>query len=429
MGNIRSIKELAAECVKLNIEVKPSKIKADGTPRLMKEDYVGALRGYHLARKYPGGVPWHLELAIKIGEPMLCARYQELPPEEQSAIWGDPGWTVEEKYDGVRMLLFWSAKDPNRLHLYSRNISVGDFAPISYDNVLYRLDGQRLIDAGFEDLVLDGELLSSNPNVSTIFKSRGVVTETQLQAVTALLQLGRDESLEIQAREAPLHWRVFDVLRVNETWVTEKFLRHRLVALEKVLVAAQAGGLAVYPSEGVNTGKKAFYDAVIARNGEGVIAKNLDSHYKAGDRDRHGWVKVKRSMKESLLNLVGDTLDGWISGYDRGTEGKRNEDLVGTVRVSIFVREPTGKLVEHEIAEISGLSDEIRKDMTVMIDDGGERRPVLNPSYKGRVVEIDGQCISGRNKKLRHARLLRFRDDKYKDGCVIDRALLERMVL
>lgn len=425
----RTLGQLAKQCENLKLSPVASKVnKKDGSPKYLKDDYIQSLRAYYIEDLYPQGLPKHLEAMLQIKSPMLCYRYNSLKPAEQEAIWTTDEWGIEEKFDGCRMVMIFFRGEG--LNFYSRNISVKDFLPINYTNIWHQTDYEKL-GAQFDSFIIDTEIMCENPNVCRLMNDRGVPTETVLQAVASLIALNAEESIPIQQTEAPLSFRGFDVLMVNGQWeVMNMPLAQRRRGLRTITQILQECGTNITLSKmthGEESKRKLFED-ILEAGGEGVVAKNMASPYvPTTSRKRDAWVKIKRSMKNSLTNTgYGDTIDGWISGFQLGEEGKQWEEYVGTIFVSILVRRADGTKYVHEIARISGLSEELRKDMTEIGPDG---QPRLRESYYDRVVEVDGQAVSSRAKRLKHARLIRFRDDKYRELCEIDEDFLNAMIL
>jgi len=425
----RTLAQLSRQCENLELTPEPSKqIKKTGEWKILKKDYIKVLRDYYLLEKYPEGPPRHLQIMLSIESPQLCFRYNELKPEEQGIVWSSDNWGMEEKFDGCRMVAIFVRGEG--LHFYSRNISVEDFLPIHYDNIWHEVDTDYL-GTCFDSFFIDTEIMCENPNVCRMMEDRGIPTETVLQAVSSLLALNKEESISIQQAEAALSFRAFDVLMVNDQWEVMGYpLHRRRTGLRGLVDVLKRANMNVTLSKILvgQAAKEEFYAAILEEGGEGVVVKNLDSAYVATEsRKRDGWVKIKRSMKNSLTSTgFGDTLDGWISGFQLGDEKKANKDLVGTIFVSIFLRNAKGEIREHEIARISGLTEGLRKEMTEVGSDG---TPRMKESFYDRVVEVDGQCISARARRLKHAHLVRFRDDKYKDLCVLEEDFLNAMIL
>ena len=68
---------------------------------------------------------------------------------------------------------------------------------------------------------------------------------------------------------------------------------------------------------------------------------------------------------------------------------------------------------------------ELRQKMTELVD--GE--PVLKKEWYGQVAEVDGVCVSGRARRLKHARLINWRPDRSPDTCIMSEEFLNSMIL
>lgn len=152
---------------------------------------------------------------------------------------------------------------------------------------------------------------------------------------------------------------------------------------------------------------EALADAATARKIEGFMVK-------ACDTDEQLWWKVKR---EALVDaIVVDTKDS--QGYIRGIDG-----MVGALVVGVICEDhdniehhkcwlidfEDGKDPVHvrEIANVAGLNDSEREDMTKRRDD-----------LVGKVCEIRCQASGGLfGGRMRHPRFVRWRDDKGPREC------------
>ena len=54
---------------------------------------------------------------------------------------------------------------------------------------------------------------------------------------------------------------------------------------------------------------------------------------------------------------------------------------------------------------------------------------MLKQEYYGRVMEVTGQDISARNKRIMHAKFVKWRPDRDKQSCVIETEFLTDNVL
>ena len=98
--------------------------------------------------------------------------------------------------------------------------------------------------------------------------------------------------------------------------------------------------------------------------------------------------------------------------------------MVGSLTVSINLIE-NGNLREHEVARVSNIPLEVRKAITVLVDG----KPTLDPVYYQKVVEVDGQAVSAGEMGLTHPRLIRFREDKNPDQCLMTKETLQNLIV
>ena len=413
----RTLAQLSKECQDYGLTVVPAGNK------ITKTDYVLALRDFYIKQNYPNGIPQSLELMLQIDSPMLCQRYTVLNPPEQENIWNSPNWILEQKEDGARMMMVWLGE----WDFYSRNISVTDFLPVSYRDNFYF--GNCNFSKIKDQFILDSEIVSTNSNISTVIGKRGVVTESQLQAVTALMAMNSEDSIRIQRdEECPLEFRAFDVIWWNGEWIMDKPLIERVPYLLKAIEQLNEAGMRVRRPYSNFSNKRAFYKTMISSGNEGCIAKNLLSPYiPTNSRRRDGFVKIKRTMSESskLLGL-NDTIDAFVSGFEPADEGKSWAGLVGALEFSVYLRDSDGNQKVHKIAKVANITQELRESLTEK-DANGD--PILKQEWYGKVASIDGQCVSARSHRLKHAVLVQWRPDRSEDTCIVDKDFLESMVL
>jgi len=175
-----------------------------------------------------------------------------------------PGWVYEEKYDGDRILAY---KEGARVLLLSRNgkDNTGRFPGIA----------AAVAKLGAATLVLDGEVV--------VFDRRRV---SRFQ----LLQQDRGEPV----------YAVFDCLFVDGKDLRQMPLSARRTALEEVI---SSSGVLLLSRRLAANGLKA-YQAAKRRGYEGLVAKDLTSHY-IGKRSRF-WLKVKVHQEDEFV-IVGYT--------------------------------------------------------------------------------------------------------------------------
>lgn len=431
--NQRTLADLENEIRELGLKV-DFKLAKNGKIKKTKKQCIEVLRDYYIYQKYGENVPLALRLMLQMDTPMLADRIHAKSPAIQEAVWNSPDWGFQEKINGCRMIIIF---DPiTGFHFYSRGVSVEDYLPIDYtDNIVHNADEKMIRSQVGGAFILDAEVICTNPKISTLLGKRGVITETQLQAVSALLALNPDDSRRVQEEEkCPLMFCIFDAI-YYEDWLTEDCLAIPQIQREKVSKfltdLLQEAGLNAIHLETIYDpeGKKVLYEEILENRGEGVVAKHKMGTYRPVEsRSRNTWVKIKRSVQQSLTSTeYNDTIDAFVTGFSLGEEGKGFDHLVGAVHFSVWLTDEEGKRTKHEIARISSsLTHEMHQKFTVQDEDGN---PVLHPGLYGKVAEIDGQAVSARSKRLSHATIIAWREDKDSEQCEMEEKFLNSMVM
>lgn len=435
----RSLKELQDLCSSLGIDVVCPRAK-NGKIKYNKRYYVEALQKYYLHKEYGDNLPKHLQLMLSIDTVMCADRLHAKKEDMQKAIKDSEDWGYQEKMNGVRMPIVYVRGEG--LHFYSRGISVTNYLPVEYTSKVWLGEGvKEIIEASIpeqiDSFIIDHEVISTNPKISTVMAQRGVVTETMLQAVTALLALNAEDSIRIQREmETPLKFCNFDCFYYNGEWLIEgkkEVVQEDREKVSRFIVNILAGlGMKIssLPTVYGKDEKIAFLKSIMDSGGEGVIAKHRKGLYRAVEaRSRNLWVKIKRSVAQSLTSTpYNDTIDAFVSGYGLGEEGKGYENLVAYLCFSVYLIKEDGSRVEHEIARISHIPLEYRKRITEVGEDGIPR--MVDWMY-GRVAEIDGQSVTSRAMRLQHARFGEgaWREDKNPDSCELHESFLKEMIL
>ena len=340
----RRIDYLKADC-----ELKGISITQSGK-RIMKDDYVKALREWHITKKYGSidNIPWSMKFMLSIECPQLCKRIKDLKPDQQELVWNSHDWIAEEKIDGVRMVLLWDATE-KKFHFYSRNNSVTDYLPQDYADTIF------VTAKNFDypnNFVLDSEIISSNPCLET-----NTHCLTQLQSTAALLNLNSEDSKTIQ-KKYPLKFVVFDCLYDSSSLIDEIWEVRHYHAAELCSKLLDSGFCCELNKVVENTAdnqyaKREFFDAVISRCGEGLVLKNRNAKYHATSSRTIDCVKVKRSTADALTKDI----DAFVTDYVVGKDDTRNSNMVVGFVFSILLKKQDGSVVTHPIAVCSNVSD------------------------------------------------------------------------
>jgi len=360
---VKNLAELQAECAALGINVETK-------GRASKVPYIAALRDYHWQKGHPGE-PMPAQIM-----PMLLGSWEDLEKEEARQIEQDHhAWIVQPKMDGIRALFHIQG---DRVRITSRTVSEVTYRLSEFQDNLPHLATDL---AGLGGTILDGELVFPRSRLDT----GSTVTENSLQATMAVLAASPIKARQFQSgQHAYVYFHAFDILRSCGQDVTPLPLIERQDVLAKTLRRQKNEFIEEVPCFAVN--KPDIHRRIIDAGGEGTVWKKAASPYEPGRRVGH-WIKRKRGM----------ALQAFVTGFKTGTNGHSGK--VGGLEFS--TQNPDGTC--HVAAWVTGWTDVERDSMTLSMADG---TVALNPQYHRRRARIEGQDVSARSRRLRHARLL-----------------------
>ena len=108
----------------------------------------------------------------------------------------------------------------------------------------------------------------------------------------------------------------------------------------------------------------------------------------------------------------------------------RIKDMIGSLSCSIYIKKDNGELIEHEIANVTGISHEWKRKLALVNPDG---KITLNPEYEGKVIAIDGLALTASNLRFQHAVLKNKGNLEFKaknpSECTWEEGALKEMVL
>ena len=397
----------------------------EGTGRngaILKDDLINTVGEHYAQAKYGYGTVERRHLAMRLAcKPMKAYRYNKLKQSVKDEVWKDSNkWIAEEKYNGWRIQLTYIPG--HGFMVWGGNVSDVDFLPVDYTDKV-RFKGLAPNGIAFRDIcdvpfMLDSECLC----YTDVEKLDGMMSIGTLDAVGAILGCDKDRAIRLQ-KEHELKFKLFDlVLFVQRHSLTIPLFKMELETRQKALDdlitdCFDVDALMCFSiAHRHYRDKKSFCNELWREGGEGVVLKNLEAHYSPGSRRADTAIKVKRSMSGE----IGDDIDAYISGFVVTSEWEL-QNLIGGIRLSVKLSTD----VELEIATVSSMPLDIRKELTVIDANGC---PVLNTAYYNKVLVVDGQELSGKNKRLMHARvdwIRGFRLDKSKEDCRLDAMYIE----
>ncbi len=175
----------------------------------------------------------------------------------------DEDWIFELKWDGYRAVAEVNKGD---VKFYSRN---GLSFANSYPSVYEELQTIK------EKMILDGEVV--------VFNEEGKPDFQKLQLYSENMHL-------------PIIYYVFDILSYKGKDVTGLSLIERKELLQKVLPKSDV----IRFCDHVENEGKAFFEQIVSRNMEGMIAKRKESIYHIGKRT-NDWLKIKHHNTEEVV--------------------------------------------------------------------------------------------------------------------------------
>ncbi|MGV9837215.1 non-homologous end-joining DNA ligase [Nocardia niigatensis] len=193
---------------------------------------------------------------------------------------GGPGWAIEMKWDGVRII---AVCEGGECSLFSRN---GNDVSAAYPEIIA---GLKVL-SGKGSLILDGEIVAPDRD--------GAPSFGLLQRRMHVARPG-----ERLVAEVPVRYFVFDVLRVAGVDVTgETYLQRRTRLLE----LEPAEPLSV-PPHWLDVDAEQLLEVAREHRIEGIVSKRTDSVYLPGRRSP-AWIKTPLRQNTEVV------VAGWTPG-------------------------------------------------------------------------------------------------------------------
>lgn len=434
------LKDYIAKCDELGLSPVPTRRRRNpDRMELSVDDCIKALQEYYInERKQNGTYSPFMDFIMQQKEPMLALQIKHKSEEDQRTVWDDNSdWVFEEKLDGCRARLCWDKEWG--WDMYSRNLSVTDFLPISYKEqiLLPDLNSDFLSSKGINNFILDCEIIPKNEYIDKDIEGVDIIADTQLNLITGILGALPELSHKMQSKN-PIKFIAFDAIMLNGNWLTNQILKERKNVLNTIyndVAPMMNGQIELVPHKPDNMTKVDYYNLLISEGKEGIVAKDLNTVYDSSGKRRGEWIKIKRSVSQSLQqNNLGDTVDAFVIGFEEGTKGTSNEGLVGALKFGVYITDINNDYIEdeagnplvHHIATVSGFSQELREAISIKDEFGNV---ALRPDVYGKVASIDGQDVSAKTQRFAHAVLVNWRNDRSADTCKFQQSLLNSLIL
>ncbi len=217
---------------------------------------------------------------------------------------------AEPKYDGFRLQLH---KDGDRMWAFSRRLEdVSAMFPELTDGARRQLRARQVI--------IEGEAVVTDPRTGRFLPFQVTMTRK------------RKHRIAEAAERHPLRLFAFDLLYADGRDYLPRPQRERHERLVRLLRVRAGDPVAV--TEVLATERadelQAYFDAMIERGLEGIVAKRPDAPYRAGARG-YDWVKLKRAYQSALRDTVDLVLVGYLAG-----RGKRAALGIGSLLGAVY---------------------------------------------------------------------------------------------
>lgn len=384
--------------------------------RILSVDLENVLGNYFTKLKYKD--PDELE-HLKMRRwyvPPKAYRFKDLNDVDKKEVFrSDNGWVLEQKFNGWRMIITFVPG--NGYMFWGGNISDVDFLPVDYTDKVV-LCSRHPQNASFKydytnPFILDSEAICET-DVEMLDSN---YSNNTLDAVKAILGSDKARAIKLQAGHT-LDFHLFDYVSHKPNADNDQFGKR---GLDLDTFMSTIGISQFHRTEQFYVDKKIKLQELWRMGHEGCILKNLEAQLIPGSRSKHINIKVKRSMS----GAIGDDLDAFISGYILTKEWSK-KDLIGGIQLSVY---SNGAV--HHIATVTAMPDTIRHQLTLRHynRDMHVTAVLLAPTYMNKVLVVDGQELSARNKMILHATVdwnRGFRKTKRAEDCIFNIEAVEK---
>lgn len=186
----------------------------------------------------------------------------------------DDNWIGQVKWDGTRILVYSSDKN---IQIFNRNLNERSkqypelMTPQVYSNT--------------KNFIIDGEVIAFKDGVPSFYE---VMKRDKIKNIEK-----NKELIEI----TPIVYMVFDLLSINNKWITTLPLIERQKILKEMIIPNSHIQVVENFSD-----TEALFDACIENDLEGAVFKDLNSTYIINGKDNR-WLKKKKN--QDIVAIVG----------------------------------------------------------------------------------------------------------------------------
>lgn len=398
------LNELKEKCKELGVEPKPTKHRLNPDRyEVSVDDCVKAIQEHVLSLMLnTKGSNYDYQLGFitrNLKSPMLANLISKVDKKTSKDIWDDNNkdWVFEEKVDGLRCFITYN-HGFKEYHIYTRALDSDTLLPVDISNrIKLNIPDIPL------DFILDTEL------------TFGLYPDMGHAVIEEIISDPYKKIDTYQPRFA-----VFDIIKLGQySFLDQKLSFRREEAFKVVLYLAQHGAtqLNVINEKPETMTKEEYYNYLVSKGGEGIIAKDLNSTYDKNGSRGNAWIKIKKSRYEGYGNLNDDTYDLFIS------DATILNNLVNGLVLSSYVVDKYNNYIydkygNRQSKEVGILYD-LRPELKNMLTSYINNKPVLNDRYLNKVVEVSSSGFNLDTQKLFNLKFICWRIDKTHESCKI----------
>ncbi|MBN1377129.1 ATP-dependent DNA ligase [Candidatus Woesearchaeota archaeon] len=296
---------------------------------------------------------------LSVGTPIKVMLAQKVDSIKEGFSRVEKPAALEYKYDGFRMQIHKNKE--GAIMIFTRRLE-------NVTNQFPEVVGYVKEHIKEKNFVIDSEAVGYDPS-----------TKKYLPFQNISKRIKRKYNIEKMSKKYPVELNIFDVLYLNGKNLIKRPFKERRKILDKILKNPEKYIIKAAEQIITDSEKKSkeFYENAVDRGMEGIMMKNLTSHYKPGKRVGH-MVKLKSSK---------DPLDFVITGAEWGT-GKRGKWL-SSFLVSVLDKEKNEYL---EIGKVgTGIKELEEQGLTFR-----KLTSLLNPliiEEKGKTVKVKPEIV------------------------------------
>jgi len=301
------------------------------------------------------------KISLKIGHPIKAMLPKKVATIKEGFEEVGVPCALEFKYDGFRMLIH---KKKNEVVVFTRSLEkVTKQFPEVVDYIQKYVKG--------ETFILDAEAVGFDKKTKEY---------TDFQKISQRIR--RKYDIERLRHELPIELNVFDILYYNGKSYLEEPFEKRTKLLRKIVTNHPYKIISSKQliTSDENRAKK-FYKEALKNNQEGVMMKNLKSHYRPGRRVGN-MVKMKPEERDLDLVITGAEYgtgkrSGWLSSFILSCKNNKEYLEVGKVGTGIKEKseskdeeitfEKLTKLIKPLITEEKGKTVKIKPKIIVAV--------------------------------------------------------------